>query len=162
MFTFRLLVFSTIVTLILIPNSLYHDVLSSGEYYAGIICSSTPFAKVSEVFSNPAQTKLQSPNTVANYWQDTGYYGGIAYCCWQRSCQVTNQPLSFIGYVFLIFTKWHGYLEYCCFDHMIRCQYCLNGWIHTSLSRSPYACPLVLCSFCYYSTLVVDYGCYIL
>ena len=45
---------------------------------------------------------------------------------------------------------------------MIWCQCCLNGWIHMSLSGSPYACPLVLCSFCYYSTLVVDYGCYIL
>ena len=32
----------------------------------------------------------------------------------------------------------------------------------TGLGGSPYACPLVLCSFCYYSTLVVDYGCYIL
>ena len=31
-----------------------------------------------------------------------------------------------------------------------------------SLSRLPYACPLVLCSFCYYSTLVMDYGCYML
>ena len=32
----------------------------------------------------------------------------------------------------------------------------------TSLGGSPYARPLDLCSFCYYSTLVVDYGCYIL
>ena len=82
MFTFQLLIFSTIVTLILIPNSLYHDVLSSREHHAGIICFSTPFAKVSGVFSNPAQTELWSSNTVANYWQDTDYYGGIAYCCW--------------------------------------------------------------------------------
>ena len=82
MFTFQLLVFSTIVTLILIPNSLYYDVLSSGEHCTGIICPSIPFAKVSGVFSNPAQTELWSPNTVANCWQDTGYYGRIVYCCW--------------------------------------------------------------------------------
>ena len=90
MFTFQLLVFSTIVTLILIPNSLYHDVLISREHYTGIICPSTPFSKVSGVFSNLAQTELWSPNTVASDWQDTSYYSGIAYCYWQRSCQVTN------------------------------------------------------------------------
>ena len=60
-----------------------------------ITCPSTPLGKVSGVFfSNPAQTEPRSPNTVANCWQDIGYYGGIAYCYWQRSCQVTNQPPS--------------------------------------------------------------------